>query len=233
MTGKRSSIHQLKLIPLEAFLSRLGYLPNRRGEHQLWYLSPLRKETKPSFKVNLARNVWYDFGLGVGGDVIDFVKHLENIPTVSAAIRRIREIVDGAPEVSRSGSVRPEKQPVTKTAALLTIESIGPVRSRALIQYLKSRGIDAQGVSELVQEAHYCIGSRRYFALAFENRSNVYELRNPYFQGTLGIKDLSVLPGDDRTIEVYEGWHDDYLANQQQRWHRQINSGCASGGVAL
>ena len=31
-----------------------------------WYLSPLRKEVTPSFKVNDRLNEWYDFGEATG-----------------------------------------------------------------------------------------------------------------------------------------------------------------------
>lgn len=65
---------QAKRIPLSELLARLGLHPQRedtvRGE--LWYLSSFRQETTPSFKVHLANNVWYDFGLAGGGNVIDF-----------------------------------------------------------------------------------------------------------------------------------------------------------------
>ena len=36
-----------------------------------WYLSPLRLEKDPSFKVNRKLNVWYDHGIGKGGNLID------------------------------------------------------------------------------------------------------------------------------------------------------------------
>jgi hypothetical protein len=42
----------------------------RNQDH--WYLSPLREEKTPSFKVDRRINVWYDHGTGKGGDLIDF-----------------------------------------------------------------------------------------------------------------------------------------------------------------
>lgn len=39
----------------------LGYNPVRRQGDSLWYKSPFRDEQEPSFKVNIERNLWYDF----------------------------------------------------------------------------------------------------------------------------------------------------------------------------
>ena len=36
----------------------------------MWYKSPFRTEKEASFKVDLHKEVWYDFGLGKGGDII-------------------------------------------------------------------------------------------------------------------------------------------------------------------
>ena len=55
------NIRTAKSIPLAAYLSGLGFeLVKRRGA-DLWYLSPLRKERRASFKVNTHLNTWFDF----------------------------------------------------------------------------------------------------------------------------------------------------------------------------
>ena len=64
------NIRTAKSIPLAAYLSGLGFLPVKRRGTDLWYLSPLRKETRASFKVNTRLNTWYDFGIGRGGNII-------------------------------------------------------------------------------------------------------------------------------------------------------------------
>lgn len=55
------NIRTAKSIPLAAYLSGLGFQPVKRRGTDLWYLSPLRKETRASFKVNTRLNTWYDF----------------------------------------------------------------------------------------------------------------------------------------------------------------------------
>ena len=37
----------------------------------MWYSAPYRTERTPSFKVDIAKNVWFDFGMGKGGDIFD------------------------------------------------------------------------------------------------------------------------------------------------------------------
>lgn len=53
-------------------LGHKGVLKNGR-----WFSrSPLRDESTASFGVSLEKNLWYDYGLGVGGDLIDLVMRL-------------------------------------------------------------------------------------------------------------------------------------------------------------
>ncbi len=198
------NIEQAKQIPLEDFLRRLGYEPSRQGRDQLWYVSPLRDEDTPSFKVNRSRNAWFDFGLGKGGDIVDLVKQLERLGSVSEALVRIEELVGSVPAPTRSPRASVDHEPVPT----LELTNIGPVQSKLLVGYMRARGIDPHRVQNYVQEAHYQRGGDRYFALAFANNSGGYELRNPNFKGTLGAKDITVFEGDPNLVLVFEGFFD-------------------------
>ncbi|WP_436489900.1 CHC2 zinc finger domain-containing protein [Chitinophaga sp. ARDCPP14] len=50
----------------------MGHLPQIIRNQDYWYLSPLREEKTPSFKVNRQINVWYDHGIAKGGNLVDF-----------------------------------------------------------------------------------------------------------------------------------------------------------------
>jgi hypothetical protein len=50
--------------------------PGNFKNNQWWFCSPLRDETQASFSVNPGKNVWFDYGLGVGGDIIALVERL-------------------------------------------------------------------------------------------------------------------------------------------------------------
>lgn len=54
------------------FLNSLGCQPRKIRGRDYWYLSPLRDEKEPSFKIERNKNVWYDHGMGKGGGLIDF-----------------------------------------------------------------------------------------------------------------------------------------------------------------
>ena len=55
-------IETIRKIPLADFLARLGHEPVRRSRNELWYRAPYRSECTPSFRVNVEKQLWYDFG---------------------------------------------------------------------------------------------------------------------------------------------------------------------------
>lgn len=199
------NIAQAKQIPLEDFLRHLGSNPAYQKSGQLWYHSPFRNEETPSFKLNPTRNVWYDFGLGKGGDIIDLIRTKDQIHNVSEALDRIRQLYSSAPTpVRQFVPVAPIDEP-----AALELVRVQPVRSKALRAYLESRGIPASVVAEHVKEARYIRDGKEYFALAFANEKGGYELRNPGFKGTLGSKAISVREGSNaKIVAVFEGFID-------------------------
>ena len=200
----RMNIEQAKSIPLEELLRRLGYTPSRKGRDQLWYQSPLRSESTPSFKVNTARNAWYDFGTGEGGDIIDLIKKLDGLNTVSTALARIED------HMGSSGlpiHVRPMKE-IAEPSRAMELTRIGPVHAKSLLAYLQTRGIDPKVVAPFIQEAYYRRDDDSYFALAFANDFGGFELRSPHFKGTLGSKGISTIAGDSNKVLVFEGFFD-------------------------
>ena len=63
------TIHAIKCLSIRAYLAGRGLLPTKENLRYGLYLSPLREEHTPSFKVDYMQNLWYDFGLGVGGSL--------------------------------------------------------------------------------------------------------------------------------------------------------------------
>ncbi|ELM3726466.1 DNA primase, partial [Flavobacterium psychrophilum] len=59
-------------ISIEKVLQNLGCEPVKTNGDDLWFLSPLRQEKTPSFKINRKLNKWFDHGEQIGGNVIDF-----------------------------------------------------------------------------------------------------------------------------------------------------------------
>ena len=64
------NIQEAKQIKIADYLQSLGYSPVKQQGNCLWYKSPFRQETEASFKVNTDRNLWFDYGLGRGGNIV-------------------------------------------------------------------------------------------------------------------------------------------------------------------
>lgn len=204
-------ITEIKNIPLSDFLSSLGYEPAKIKGNRLWYRSPLRQEKTPSFKVETDRNTWYDFGIGTGGDIVDLAKLVyrsDNIGYISDIITR-RCPVPSVRKVALSFSRR------HSTPGIENFKTV-PLEHPALLAYLKERAIPAHIAKARCSEAHYTLGGRRYFAVAFPNDSGGHELRNKYFKGCSGHKDISLIPfsrdGPTTRCAVFEGFID-YLSS--------------------
>lgn len=204
-------IGMIRQTPLEDLLARLGHTPMRRKSAELWYKSPYRDEKTASFKVDTAKGLWYDFGTGKGGDIFtlagemlgtdDFVRQAEYIAEVSGlplpAIRK--------PAEEYSFSVHGKNESGFKDV------EIRPLQSAALLDYLESRGISRSVAVRTCREAWYTAGGKRYFAVAFRNRSGGYELRNGFFKGSISPKDVSFVLSGSSVCNVYEGFID-YLS---------------------
>ena len=83
----KEDLSLIKRYPIVEYLERKGIRPVRRTPTYALYLSPLREETHPSFKVDTEKNLWIDYAEGRGGSIIDLCMRLEDC-TLSEAICR-------------------------------------------------------------------------------------------------------------------------------------------------
>ena len=203
-------IKEIKSIPLATFLSQLGHEPTARKGTRLWYKSPLRQEHTPSFKVETTFNCWYDFGLGRGGNIIDLAAEMYQSIDLRYLMRCIADSCP-VPSVQTVASSSPQRH----SAPSMERFEVVPLEHRALVAYIQERGIPAHIATAQCKEVHYSANGRFYFAVAFENVSGGWELRNRYFKGCRGRKDISYLPwardGPSTECAVFEGFID-YLS---------------------
>lgn len=85
------TIQEAKQIRIADYLQSLGYTPVKQQGNSLWYKSPFREETEASFKVNTDRNLWFDYGLGRGGNIITLAQELYASDYVPYLLGRIAE----------------------------------------------------------------------------------------------------------------------------------------------
>ena len=83
------------------------------------------------------------------------------------------------------------------------------VEHPSLIEYLQSRKLDS--LKSELQEIHYELNGRKYFALGFRNDSGGYEIRNSFVKLCLGRKDITTINNQSKTLRMFEGFSD-YLS---------------------
>ena len=203
---EQTEIDAIRQIPLADFLARLGHEPVRRSGNELWYRAPYRSERTPSFRVNVAKQLWYDFGLGKGGDIFtlagEFAQSVDFMEQARFIAKAANMVVDR--------SAFPTYQPKPAEPAFEGVEAVPLLRS-PLTDYLAERGIPYAVASRHCCRLNYGVRGKRYFAIGFPNVAGGYEIRSRYFKGCVPPKDVSqVKPGDTTSdvCSVFEGFMD-------------------------
>ena len=223
-------------ISIRDFLARRGIQPKYERNGCGMYLSPLREERTPSFKVDYMRNLWYDFGLGEGGTLLTLVMRLERCDRY-AAIRilssgEIRQaestsLSSGIYERPAVGGVSPVLRPAAVPA--LRILSDAPLRHPALVGYLSSRGIVPSVAAAFCREVRYEVNGRAFFAVGFRNDAGGWELRSERFKGGSSPKHITTLDNGSDTAMAFEGFIDflSYLSLKGTRY-RRLTASCST-----
>lgn len=202
---------QLNRISLEEVLLSLGHLPTKQNEKEAWYLNPFASESQASFKLDKRINAWYLHSEGIGGNNTDFMKKYLNTS--------VNEVLIWA-EKQNFSSFHQQQQQIIKSEANYTIDEILGLRNPNLKQYLHGRGLSPK-VYDYIKEVRFTIGSKKLYAIGFENLSGGFELRNAFYKGSLLKKDVSITDlsstgqgksniqdRDVRGVAVFEGFMD-------------------------
>lgn len=196
------------------FLNRLGFSPHGKPAKETMYISMLRdSDTNASFAVNEKLGVWFDHGMGKGGNILDFAQlYWKNI-SFKEAIEKIEGICNlkiSNVEIRSSQVQRPRISTAVKLPnyQILEIKPFGT--SEGINTYLNSRGV-YDAASSTTKEIHYYVEDEKklrknYFAAGWQNELGGWEVRNKYFKGCLGKKAITLIPGDPRQLAVFEGY---------------------------
>ena len=208
-------MNDLKNISIRQFLARRGIQPKYERNGYGMYLSPLRDERTPSFKVDYVQNLWYDFGLGEGGTLLTLVMRLEQCGSREA----VRRLQNGEKRNAYSASLSPGiyERPVAGGASsvvrpaavpALRILSDAPLRHPALVGYLASHGIVPSVAAAFCREIRYEVNGRAFFAVGFRNDAGGWELRSERFKGGSSPKHITTIDNQSDTVIAFEGFMD-------------------------
>lgn len=189
-------------ISIVEFLGKCGFSPVKENSKEAWYLSPLRNETHPSFKVSKPLNRWYDHGLGIGGNAIDLAVRLNNNCSVAEALTVLNGTIP-------SFSFQPQNSfAVLKPRDEITIEKVVPLKHPELIDYIASRKVNPNQVVRYASEVYYSFQGATYFAIGLENVSGGWELRNRFYKNSSSPKNYSLISTSKEALCVTEGMFD-------------------------
>lgn len=210
---KEKDLSLIKRYSIVEYLEKKGIRPVRRTPAYAMYRSPLREETRPSFKVDREKNLWIDYAEGRGGSIIDLCIRLEGY-TFSEAICRLGQNASEYTAHSysktepRIGLNQTTTRQASGTRRLISISDTLPPH---LQEYLaKERCIDLEKATPFLKCISYELRGRRYQAIGFANSSGGYELRdNHLFKGTVAPKDITpIFENKAQPVYLFEGFMD-------------------------
>lgn len=195
------NIEQSKKLSIIDFLDKEGIKPAKTKGSSCWYLSPFRNEHTPSFKVSKKENLWYDFAIQEGGDLVELVKRMYSKTSVSDALAIIASKGTATVDKATETAIGIKEY----TTAKMNDVRLFPLKNHALLSYFSSRRIDMTIGKMYCREIHYKVEQKHYYGIAFGNLSDGYEVRNPYFKGCIGHKDITMI------AHTFNEWQDGCL----------------------
>lgn len=197
-----ASCEEARQMDMVSYLSSLGYEPTKIKNFDYWYLSPLRDEKTPSFKINRKLNCWYDHGIGKGGNLIDFAILYHNC-TVGEFLKE----VNGNFSFYKSPTI-PLLRAADYSESRIEIVGEKTISSLALERYLTQRRIPIDLAKEYCKEVSYKLNDKEYYSIGFKNDAGGYELRNQYYKASSSPKDIKTFDKGAAEAVVFEGFFD-------------------------
>jgi hypothetical protein len=155
-----------------------------------------------SISVKDQDNLWYDHALGEGGDIIKAVQKFE-AKTFVQAIQRLSNnsdiMADGYQAFFKKNGDTEYNIEIKKV--------LDKVQHPALIDYLKSRGLELKDIAGVAVEVHWTNGEDNFFAIGFQNSRNGYAVRSKVYKGNLNGGGISTftIGSNPQSIKLFEG----------------------------
>ncbi|MFC6100839.1 toprim domain-containing protein [Olivibacter domesticus] len=200
------SLQAIKEMRMVDYLASLGIHPAKppKGDDH-WYLSPLpgRKEEEPSFKIDDKDNCWFDHGLGIGGNLVDF-----GILYHRCDVSEFKARMQGPSSFSFHQPPKPSEKDRRKPAPKIEVVNDKPLKRYPLLQYLQQRHIDIEIARLYCREVTYRLGEKEYYGIGFKNNSGGFEIRNKYVKAASTPKDVTSISNGHPLVNVFEGQFD-------------------------
>ncbi|SFD24325.1 toprim domain-containing protein [Algibacter pectinivorans] len=189
-----------KQIDLASYLKKQGFRTGKTNTKDVWFYSPFKEEKTPSFKVNTTKNVFFDHSSGIGGTIIDFVTNYNNCS--------IREALVILSEGSFSFHQQ-KKQVIIEPEPTYSIKKVTELTNQNLLDYLSSRKINLQFAKQFCFQVHYSFSNgKENYGIGFMNNVGGLEIRNEFFKGCLGKKEITTINNNSNVVSIFESWSD-------------------------
>lgn len=188
--------NEAKRIDIISFLAKNGINPDYNQGVNYWYKSPLRSENNPSFKVNSYKNLWFDFGIGDGGDIIKLTSMLFKVDSSSAL------------KILSANHYSSHQKDTYNSESKVLITKVSEISNIQLINYLQSRKLNLKLAKEYCKEISFELNDKSFYAIGFQNDSTGYELRCKYFKGSSSPKDVTLIKNNSQKLLLFEGFID-------------------------
>jgi hypothetical protein len=203
MIPQKINCAKARQIDLVDYLQSLHILPAKIKGNMYWYNSPLRGERTPSFKIDRKLNLWYDHGMGKGGNLVDFGVLYFNCG-VSDFLGRINQSA-----VSFSFHQQDVLQKdINNAASKIRLIEVKNITDSRLQAYLGKRAIASEIANTYCKEIHFEVNQKQHACIGFKSNAGGYELRNAYYKGTIAPKDYTFIENGHCTLAVFEGFMD-------------------------
>ena len=213
---------EAKQIDLVDYLAALGHRPQKIHNKDYWYLSPLREEKTPSFKVNRSLNAWYDHGIGKGGNLIDFgilyfnctvsdlLQHLSQYQNTPISFFHQHSPAHNLP--ASAPSFADEKKETSSEGKIIVLEA-RPLAEVSLLKYLEKRQIPLPIAEKFCKEIDFLLYGKTRTVIGFQNSAGGYELRSAEFKGSSSPKEVTFFDYNKGQLSVFEGFFN-FLTHQ-------------------
>ncbi len=125
-----------------------AYLPLKRQGHNFVGLCPFHNEKSPSFSVNRESNVYHCFGCKAGGNIVQFVMEMERLNYQEALLHLAKQLnipppaAESDPKADWERSQKERLYQLNRDAALFYHNMLFTQEGKAVLEYLRERGID-------------------------------------------------------------------------------------------